>query len=61
MTQEAVRAYTESNRLNRERPQSEDATRRELAEIVRVEQGGYHRPLSATPRNSPAAHGARAT
>lgn len=55
MAAEAMRAYAlETNRLNRERRQSEDATRRELAdtakaiaEIVRViEQGGYHRALS---------------
>jgi len=56
MAAEAMRAYAqETNRLNRERRQTEDATRRELAdtikaiaEIVRViEQGGYHRALSA--------------
>ena len=55
MAAEAMRAYElETNRLNRERRQSEDATRRELAdtakaiaEIVRViEQGGYRRALS---------------
>ena len=52
---EAMRAYAEeTNRLNRERRNSVEATRRELAdtekaipEIVRViEQGGYHRALS---------------
>ncbi|PSJ55961.1 recombinase family protein [Pseudaminobacter soli (ex Li et al. 2025)] len=56
MAAEAMRAYTEeTNRLNRQRRQTEDATRRELAatiktiaEIVRViEQGGWHRALSA--------------
>jgi hypothetical protein len=55
MAVEAMRAYAqETNRLNRERRQSEDATRRDLAEttkaiaeIVRViEQGGWHRALS---------------
>ena len=55
MAAEAMRSYAqETNRLNRERRQSEDTTRRELAdttkaiaEIVRViEQGGYHRALS---------------
>jgi len=53
---EAMRAYAqETNRLNRERRTSGETTRRELAdtekainEIVRViEQGGYHRALSA--------------
>lgn len=52
---EAMRAYAEeTNRLNRERRNSADAIRKELAEtakaiaeIVRViEQGGYHRALS---------------
>ncbi|HUZ90406.1 MAG TPA: recombinase family protein [Methylocella sp.] len=56
MAAEAMRAYTqETNRLNRERRNTADATRRELAEtakaiaeIVRViEQGGWHRALSA--------------
>ncbi len=55
MAAEAMRAYAqETNRLNRERRQTEDATRRDLAdtakavaEIVRViEQGGWHRALS---------------
>jgi hypothetical protein len=55
MAAEAMRSYAlETNRLNRERRQSEDATRREfaetvkaIAEIVRViEQGGWHRALS---------------
>lgn len=55
MAAEAMRAYTqETNRLNRERRNTADATRRELAEtakaiaeIVRViEQGGWHRALS---------------
>ena len=55
MAAEAMRAYTqETNRLNRERRNIADATRRELAEtgkaiaeIVRViEQGGWHRTLS---------------
>lgn len=55
MAAEAIRAYAqETNRLNRERRQSEDATRRELAETVKaiaeivrvIEQGGYHRALS---------------
>ena len=53
---EAMRAYAkETNRLNRERRTSGETTRRALAdtekaiaEIVRViEQGGYHRALSA--------------
>ena len=53
---EAMRAYAqETNRLNRERRTSGETTRRELAdtekaiqEIVHViEQGGYHRALSA--------------
>ena len=53
---EAMRAYAqETNRLNRQRRTSGETTRRELAdtekaiqEIVRViEQGGYHRALSA--------------
>lgn len=52
---EAMRAYTEeTNRLNRQRRDSAEATRRELAdienavrEIVRViEQGGWHKALS---------------
>lgn len=52
---EAMRAYTqETNRLNRQRRQAKETTRRELveankavAEIVRViEQGGWHRALS---------------
>ena len=56
MAAEAMRAYAlETNRLNRERRSTAEATRRELAdtakaiaEIVRViEQGGYHRALSA--------------
>ncbi|HEY0234355.1 MAG TPA: recombinase family protein, partial [Afipia sp.] len=55
MAAEAMRAYTEeTNRLNRDRRNTADATRRELAEtakaiaeIVRViEQGGWHRALS---------------
>jgi len=55
MMAEAVRAYAEeTNRLNRERRNSAEADRRELAEaakaiaeIVRViEQGGWHRALS---------------
>jgi len=55
MAAEAMRAYAlETNRLNRERRNSAEASRRELvettkaiAEIVRViEQGGYHRALS---------------
>lgn len=55
MAAEAMRAYAEeTNRLNRERRNTADATRRELsetakaiAEIVRViEQGGWHRALS---------------
>jgi len=55
MAAEAMRAYTqETNRLNRVRRNTADATRRELAEtakaiaeIVRViEQGGWHRALS---------------
>jgi DNA invertase Pin-like site-specific DNA recombinase len=55
MAAEAMRAYTqETNRLNRERRNTADATRREfaetakaIAEIVRViEQGGWHRALS---------------
>lgn len=55
MMAEAVRAYAEeTNRLNRERHNSAEANRRELAEaekaiaeIVRViEQGGWHRALS---------------
>jgi site-specific DNA recombinase len=55
MAKEAMRAYAqETNRLNRERRSTADATRRELAdtekaiaEIVRViEQGGWHRALS---------------
>lgn len=55
MAAEAMRAYAEeTNRLNRERRTTADATRKELAEtakaiaeIVRViEQGGWHRALS---------------
>jgi DNA invertase Pin-like site-specific DNA recombinase len=55
MAAEAMRAYAqETNRLNRERRNTADVTRRELAEtskaiteIVRViEQGGWHRALS---------------
>jgi len=55
MAAEAMRAYAEeTNRLNRERRQSEDATRRELAETIKamaeivrvIEQGGWHRALS---------------
>lgn len=55
MITEAMSAYAqETNRLNRERRQSGDVTRRDLAEtgkaiaeIVRViEQGGWHRALS---------------
>jgi hypothetical protein len=55
MAAEALRSYAqETNRLNRERRQTEDATHRDLAEttkavaeIVRViEQGGYQRALS---------------
>jgi hypothetical protein len=51
---EAMRACTqEINRLNRQRRSSSESTRRELteaakaiAEIVRIEQGGWHRALS---------------
>lgn len=55
MAAEAMRAYAqETNRLNRERRNTADAARKELAEtegaiaeIVRViEQGGWHRALS---------------
>lgn len=55
MAAEAMRAYAEeTNRLNRERRNTAEATRKELAEtakaiaeIVRViEQGGWHRALS---------------
>jgi hypothetical protein len=55
MAAEAMRAYTqETNRLNRERRHTADATRRELAEIAKaiaeivrvIEQGGWHRALS---------------
>lgn len=55
MATEAVRAYAqETNRLNRERRNAADATRRELAEIAKaiaeivrvIEQGGWHRALS---------------
>ncbi|MGH7155920.1 MAG: hypothetical protein ACREF3_18485 [Acetobacteraceae bacterium] len=50
-----MRAYAEeTNRLNRERGNTAEATRRELAEIVKaiaeivrvIEQGGRHRALS---------------
>ncbi|MDH6230809.1 site-specific DNA recombinase [Mesorhizobium soli] len=56
MAAEAMRAYAEeTNRLNRERRQTEDATRCELAETIKamaeivrvIEQGGWHRTLSA--------------
>lgn len=56
MAAEAMRAYAQkTNRLNRERRSKSDAVHRELAEttkaiaeIVRgIEQGGYHRALSA--------------
>ena len=55
MATEAVRAYAqETNRLNRERRSTAEATRRELAETVKaiaeivrvIEQGGWHRALS---------------
>ncbi len=55
MMAEATRAYTqETNRLNRERRNATDATRRELGETARaiteivrvIEQGGWHRALS---------------
>jgi len=55
MAAEATRAYAEeTNRLNRERRQTEDATRRDLAETIKaiaeivrvIEQGGWHRSLS---------------
>lgn len=55
MAAEAMRAYAqETNRLNCERRQSEDATRRDLAETIKaiaeivrvIEQGGWHRALS---------------
>jgi len=55
MAAEAIRAYTlETNRLNRERRSTAEATRRDLAETARaiaeivrvIEQGGWHRALS---------------
>jgi hypothetical protein len=55
MATEAMRAYAqETNRLNRERRNSAETTRRELAEIAKaiaeivrfIEQGGWHRALS---------------
>ena len=55
MAAEVIRAYAqETNRLNRERRQAEDATRRDLAETIKaiaeivraIEQGGWHRALS---------------
>ncbi|HVW65636.1 MAG TPA: hypothetical protein VHB01_11540 [Nitrosospira sp.] len=55
MAEAAMRAYAEeTNRLNRERRQTEDAIRRDLAETMKaiaeivhvIEQGGWHRILS---------------